>query len=498
MTFPVEPPVILEYGMGDCRTFMNIPPLVHWDDGSTCINPDFDAVTKFHLAAKGIEFADRSLVTNVTINPGETVDFQLTVEREENGLGHLLINELLILTNPEGATDLTVQIKSIQGDSTYMNGPTPITHVFGNAHLNCCLPCPIMLYPNQTLILKVTNNEAFSVSTRITARGKRFMPYHNMSLISELERCWSMNPSSPYFASFDQGPITVPANGTAQGQITIPGGGWFQIEYIRSTLGSSDLIVDVTEGRIGKRYMNRPVRLGLYATEDLQITGFPGNLYRAASACHCPPVQQLVRGNIRMIHDFTNPTGAPITVNLTYVGCFHKGVDICPPQKDLDRVRRHQHMIDCCGGELFLDLADEEPCPPASVPAFTSEYLKFAEDGETPFPRPLEQNMPAPEPVPQVKQLWQPGDHGAPISPMQLPPDQAYAINHAGRLAVVQIDSQRRPIRYVRPEELPMGMDASYSMYRANFGDQDPEFRKWLASQGGGVSGLGQGEWEAL
>ena len=45
---PVHP-----YGMGDARCFLDIPPLVHFPDGTTCVNPDFQAVYKFSRSGRG-------------------------------------------------------------------------------------------------------------------------------------------------------------------------------------------------------------------------------------------------------------------------------------------------------------------------------------------------------------------------------------------------------------------------------------------------------------
>lgn len=330
-----------------CRSFLDIPPLVHWDDGSTCINPDFEMVSKFHLSAlaRDPNFPDRGLVPSIPLGPGDQADFLLKVEQEENGMGHFLINELLMLTDPAGAGSLKVDIKSQQSDRTYTNASVFNWTVFGNAQLNCCLPCPIMLFPNQTVIFTVKNFEAVDVRVQIVARGKRFMPYHDMPLRDEMARCWMRSPSMPMWLGLDELQTVVPGNGNAQGQITIPGGGFFELKAIRGKVqpvgspGAEDLLVNVTEGRIGKRLMNEPIPLSLYMTEDKRgVSGMPGDLFRSASACHCPGPPMIFRGNTRVIHDFTNLSANLAAVELTFVGCYHF-VSRCPPHEDLSRVR---------------------------------------------------------------------------------------------------------------------------------------------------------------
>jgi hypothetical protein len=281
---PVAPPRE-RLGMHTCDSFLDIPPLVHWDDGSTCINPDFEMVTKFHLAAlaKDPVFPDRGLVPAVTLAVGATVEYQLKVLQEENQMGHFLINELLMLTNPAGAGSLLVNIKNAQQDRTYTNSSVFNPTVFGNAQLNCCLPCPVMLFPNQSMVFTVTNLEAVPVEVRIVARGKRFMPYHDIPLRDEMARCWMRSPSMPMWLGLDDLQTNIAAGGIARGQITIPGGGFFELYHIRGKVQpigaptAEDILVNVTEGRIGKRLMNEPSAVwlacqGTYSARPLPAT----------------------------------------------------------------------------------------------------------------------------------------------------------------------------------------------------------------------------------
>ena len=378
----------MPYGMGDARCFLDIPPLVHFADGSTCTNPDYSALYRFTLSALARDpgTTETSLVPDPLIGPGETVQFQLTVEREENGMGHFLINELLMNTNPgDGIEGLLVEVKTLQGDMVYTNAPAPALHIFGTSFLSCCMPCPLMLYPNQTLIFSVTNRSipAVDVRVRIDARGRRFMPYHNMGLVQEMERCWSSIQSAPYWLSFDNDDsandlgLRIAASGaSARGQMSVPGGGFLElgrpmVQVVSDVPGlatARTMEVEVTDGRIGKRFMDGPINLGAhYATETLSVPGFPGGLFRASQACHCPPAPHLVRGNTRLIHDLVNNGTSAAFVRVTYASCYHFA-DRCPPQRDLDLVRRYGsgdanslRRAQKAGHRVYFDFLDDNP-----------------------------------------------------------------------------------------------------------------------------------------
>lgn len=468
-------------GMHSCDSFLDIPPFVHWDDGSTCINPDFEMVSKFHLAARAVDpnFPDRGLVPVVPIAPGATAEFQLTVAREENGMGHFLINELFMQTTPAGAGSVRVEIKNVQADRTYTNAAVFNRTVFGNAQLNCCLPCPIMLFPNQTIIFRVTNLELVDLLVRIVARGKRFMPYHDMPLRDEMARCWLRNPSMPMWLGLDEVQVEVPASGNAQGQITIPGGGFFELMAIRGKVqpvGSptaEDVLVNVTEGRIGKRLMNEPIPLSLYMTEDKLITGLPGDVYRSASACHCPGPNQIFRGNTRVIHDFQNlVAGASAFVELTFVGCFHFA-SRCPPNADLERVRRQIPIFESYGDGAYEDGSYEGGI-------YEPDYAC----GPPPVPPMYEEGEPEPEPL-RIVSMFRPnkayfGPGSAPALPWQF----SYGKDQHGVTHLVVRDPNTNA--FVRP---------------ATWQEQEP-YQATIDqyNRQAGLSGLGNqgGEWERI
>jgi len=375
--------------MGDCRTFMEIPPLIHWEDGSTCINPDYNAVTKFHLSAKAIQDptlggSPSALVDNVLLNAGERKNFFLRVDREENGMGHFLINELFMFTNPSSAPAITATIKDQQGDRVFMNTDVYRNHLFSTAHLSRCLPCPIMLFPNQQLVIEVENHEAVPVYVRIAARGKRFMPYHDMGLAYEMEECWNRIPVIPYWITIDSLGVIVPAAvgttpGASQVQMTVPGGGWFDLKYPTADVevagpgnfsDGANVFVSVSEGRSGKRSQNLPIPISLYAPASLNVAGFPGGIFRSVEAGHCPPPSQIYRANTRITHNLENHNAQPTRVRLTYAGCYYF-VDRCPSNEDLNAVRSGLY-------ENPMVLEPDWECFPPPVPegAFPQEPLE--------------------------------------------------------------------------------------------------------------------------
>lgn len=445
------------YGMGDCRTFADVPPLVHWEDGSTCINPDFDHVWRFHRSAIAKDPTGplaQGLVPVVTIPAGGNVDFQLTADREENGMGHFLINELFMLTDPTDANNLSILIKDQQSDRVYMANPVFRPLLFSTTFLSACLTCPIMLFPNQTLIIRVNNLEAFPVTVRINVRGKRFMPYHDWKLVQEMENCWSHMVSNPFWLTLDDTQITIPAGGRVRSQMSVPGG-WFFYNQPRSMVTvagdlvvGSDIFVEVTDGRIGKRLMDGPIALGShYATPTLTVPGFPGNTYSAATAMHCPPQSMFFRPTTRLIHDFFNAGPAEAIVRLTYEGCI-TFADKCPPHLDVERERRIDLMF--AQNPLYVDMIQEEGCQLASE---------------------VKQ--------PHIVAMWRRQNGNA------LPPHLAFVRYEDQRVEIVIRDPRSNAVvRRAAPHEIP----------------------HWAAPQGGtragGLEGLGsrpvQGEWEAL
>ena len=360
------------YGMGDCRTFADMPPLVHWEDGSTCINPDFEHNWRFHRSALAKDPSGplpEGLVPVVTIPAGATVDWQLKVDREENGMGHFLINELFMLTDPTNANNIEILIKDQQSDRTYMSFGVFRPLLFSTTFLSACLTCPIMLFPNQALIIRTTNREVFPVTMRVEARGKRFMPYHDWKLVQEMENCWSHMVSNPFWLTLDDTQITIPAGGRVRSQMSVPGGWFFYNQpRVMVTVGGAlvvgdDIFVEVTDGRIGKRLMDGPISLGShYATPTLTVPGFPGNTFSAASAVHCPPQSMFFRPSTRLIHDFFNDGPAEAIVRLTYEGCL-TFADKCPPHLDVERERRIDLMF--AHNPLYVDMVQEEGCQTA-------------------------------------------------------------------------------------------------------------------------------------
>jgi hypothetical protein len=160
--------------------------------------------------------------------------------------------------------------------------------------------------------------------------------------------------------------------------MTVQGTGDFEAKWARcevrpAAAGSptaDDILVQLTE-QVGREMQSDPLPMGSFvATPTLVVNGFPGNLYRAASACHCPPMSQLLKRNNRLRVTFENTGSDDAIVRLTFAGCFH-AVDECPPGRSIDRIRSLEPTI----GPLLIPQRDycppeekEVALPPAAVP----------------------------------------------------------------------------------------------------------------------------------
>jgi hypothetical protein len=126
------------------------------------------------------------------------------------------------------------------------------------------------------------------------------------------------------------------------------------------------------------------------ATPTLAIAGFPGGLFRAAAACHCPPFTQLFKRNTIIRHTFTNNSAFDARVRLTYAGCFHQ-VPECPPGRSMDRIRSLEPTI----GPMLLPQGDY--CPPQEE--YYPEEPAYEEPAYAPaYEQPLAPFVPAPAP----------------------------------------------------------------------------------------------------
>lgn len=346
-----------------CGEFMKIPPLLRAKNGQCYINPDFDMVKKWHQPA--FPFGG----TDGTLAAGETKDFAITVQAEENSMGDMLINELLAMFDPVGARDVFVEFVSLQNDRLLSNVGVSNTLLFGTSQLNCCLPCCLMIQATNTLVLRVTNNEAVPVECFFMARGKRFLPYHDPALRGRMLSYWNSIPTTPYYLGIDNdGEVTVPAAvganpGTEEVTMTVPGGGDFEVKWPRVEIVDAgattlaDVRISVVEG-VGRQWSPVPIPLPLVATPTLAVTGFPGNLYNAASACSCEQYTQFFKRNSRVRLIVENHGPDPVTVRFVIAGCMHY-VSECPPGRSLDRIRSLEPTV----GPMLID--DTGMCPPA-------------------------------------------------------------------------------------------------------------------------------------
>jgi hypothetical protein len=245
-----------------------------------------------------------------------------------------------------------------------------------------------------------------------------------------------------------------------------------------------DVLISVTEGRIGRRAQNLPIPLGLYATPTIFPAGFPGNTFRAASACHCPPPTQVYRANTRIIHTLTNTnTGVAAVVRITYSGCFYF-VDKCPPQQDLDRVRRHGAMFE--SSPLILEPDWDclpPPLPPEPAPAVVAA------------PKPKPKPKPKPPEPPKVVAMWRPpGAYFGPGSAPNIPWNLSYGRDQYGKVHVVVRNTGTGAfVRFATHQESP-----SWARTYAQQASGNPQ----MEPRSGGMSGLGfrslQGDWERI
>lgn len=399
-----------------CHGFAKIPPLIRGTDGKAHINPDFEMVQSFQVRAEPF---------NAVIPAGGTQVFAITPPAEGQGSGDFLINEFRGLFSPAGARDLTVEFLNYQNEAFTQNAPVFNTLILGNSHLNCCLPCCMLVQAENTLQVQVTNNEAVPVTVGITAVGTRFVP-SSEEIRQAMLAYWNTIPSYAYFLTLDDLEVRVASGaGPVTAFMTVQGSGDFQPMWPRTEVrpdggaapDPDTIFVTIADG-VGRNFFSAPLPLGSFvAAPTLTVAGFPGNLYRAASACHCPPPTQLLKRNNRIRFTFDNQGPDDAIVRFTYAGCFHR-VDECPPGRSIDRIRSLEPTI----GPLQIPQGDycppSEPQPPrpVSVPetagAFPYGTAQAPRNGAGapayPAPTPGRRSML----VPGVGQIWE-GSSGA-------------------------------------------------------------------------------------
>jgi hypothetical protein len=429
--------VVQSFGPGQtcayCHGFAKIPPLIRSRNGRMYMNPDFESVGMFTVRAEPF---------GITIPAGQSHDLAMTVPAEEADLGDLLINELHGAFAPAGTRDVTIEILSTQTTRTFQNAPIWNTLILGNSQLSCCLPCCTLVQATASLSLRVTNNDSVPVSVSITGRGKRFLT-RNEEMRARMLMYWNSIPSFPFFLTFDNQEVTIPALATVTGFMTVPGTGDFEVKAARCEVRPSppggpnpdpDVVLVTLTEQVGRELQSDPLPLGSFvATPTLAIAGFPGGLYRAASACSCPLVSQLLKRNTRLRVTMQNTGAVAVTVRLVFPGCFHE-VSECPPGRSMDRIRSLEPTI----GPLLISQRDY--CPPE-------------EQVTAPQPEPAYQ-APAPALAPVAHRhvpvaMFRPsGKYYGPGSTGSLPYDQSFARDAEGHVWVVIRDP--RTNAYVR------------------------------------------------
>jgi hypothetical protein len=369
-----------------------MPTLIHAEDGQTFLNPDAEQVKLFHLAAAPFGGADGTLA------PGETKEFTFTVPPEEESLGDMLIGEFMALFGPNTVRNISVDFLNIQSDRLFQNAPVFNTLIFGDAFLNCELPCCFLVQATNSLTMRVTNGEAIPVEIKITARGKRFLPRDD-EFRARMLMYWNTIPSYPYFLTLDEQEVEVPAGATVTATMTVQGTGDFEVKQPRCEIlgvgggaapGLGTILLQVADG-VGRNWESDPMPMDSFvATPTLEVAGFPGGLYRAAQACHGPQPTQLFKRNSIIRHTFTNTSGDDALIRLTYAGCFHQ-VPECPPGRSMDRLRSLEPTI----GPFLIPQRDY--CPPQE------EY--YPDYG---YPQPYPEYAQAPEAMAPPAQFPQP------------------------------------------------------------------------------------------
>jgi hypothetical protein len=243
-----------------CHGFANIPTLIRADDGRSYLNPDVEQVKRFHLAADPFGGADGTLAA------GETQVFQLTVPAEEEGLGDLLVNELMALFTPNTVRNISVSFLNQTTNRLFQNAPVFNTLIFGDAFLNCCLPCCFLLQATTSLTMTVTNGEAIPVEVQVVARGKRFLP-RDEEFRARMLAYWNMIPSYTYYLTLDEGEIVVPAGATVVTTMTVQGTGDFEVKWPRCEIlgvgggaapAAGSILLSVADG-VGREWQSDPM-----------------------------------------------------------------------------------------------------------------------------------------------------------------------------------------------------------------------------------------------
>lgn len=421
-----------------CHGFSKIPSLIRGSDGQQHLNPDVSQIKDFVVRAEPFGFV---------LPAGESQVFSITAPAEDDSLGDFLVQELHGLFDPRDARSITVEFLSNQTDKVFQNAPIFNTLILGNSHLSCCLPCCTLIQATNTLSIRVTNNEAVPVTIMITARGTRFLPRTDAIRARMLEY-WNSIPSYPYFLTMDEQELVLPAGAEETVFMTVPGTGDFEVVYPRCEVipdgagtDYNDIILTSFEG-IGRQLQSDEIPLGaFYATPTIEVTGFPGNLYRAASACSCPIGGQLFKRNTKVRHTLRNDGADQARIRITYAGCFHN-VDECPPGRSINRLRSLEPTI----GPLLIPQRDfcppqsRQPEPVAYEPS-TYEPPVYAQPAVAPMAMPAgprSMHVPGvgmitegvPGPYAYLWQYYEPGPNGMAVPKQQLA--QAHGVRQGG------------------------------------------------------------------
>lgn len=342
-----------------CGPIADIKPTIHIPGQGWTINPLFDTVKKFWIAADPHP---------LTLAAGEAREVSIAVQPEENHFGDFLISELMISTNPTTAR-FALDIRSRQNDKSFMNAPVMDRFVGSNAQICKTLPCCFFLQATSFAQIGVRNLSGVQASIRIVARGRRVLPYKYPHLREALLGHFAQQRSTPYWLTVDRvfapgtaldgGGVTIPAGQSTVVNMTVPGAGDFEAKELLTLVDNVDpnaIFVDIKEGN-GRSLMSEPLPLGDFvAAPNTAVAGLQGGEYRAASSGHCDQFTQLFKRNTRLRIELENTGGLDADVFLAWKGCLHAMNQCADP--DLMRAMSLEPTI----GPLLMAAPS---CPPA-------------------------------------------------------------------------------------------------------------------------------------
>jgi len=209
------------------------------------MNPAKDAVKPIFLSPDTTPLvlaANASRILSVTALP------------EENLRGDVELYKLLsIHTNP-----YTLDMTHLGINKKLSNQPIHVNCMAGSAQLPFVLFESMFLETNQSLQINFQDLGA-GTTIRFNAYGRRFLAYDIPGLAKEriLYEAYSRK-THPYWLTLDV-PLTIPANGTATGTMTLTGEADLEVWKMLDAPTSQEYTVEIFEGRSGRPITDGPI-----------------------------------------------------------------------------------------------------------------------------------------------------------------------------------------------------------------------------------------------